>query len=281
MSHDFCVPPPPAVGSYPSDAINGASQPRRIFLTFEAKFPAPASEPLSKVLSGVTDGMASPSAEKGGSRVPGFTLRIRSLVRPLSRLLPVYDRELPPANSPSFVCEYQVHGYLTLRKPGVHKHSARCCHQRHHHILCYAHGSTSIMGRSWETVPLLVLVLSTWWIRCLALSVDGLATRQDLSSILDGLELEGGKEVMRRADPSLAGYLGVFFLGADPYVYFYLSNGNNPLSLKALNRGAPVMKPTKGTGGVRDPTIVPGGGKEAGKKWYIIGTDLHIGKVPN
>lgn len=135
------------------------------------------------------------------------------------------------------------------------------------------------MARSWGTVPFLVLVLSTWWIRCLALSVDGLATRQDLSSILDGLKLENGKEVMRRADPSLAGYLGVFFLGADPYVYFYLSNGNNPLSLKALNRGAPVMKPTKGTGGVRDPTIVPGGGKEAGKKWYIVGTDLHIGKV--
>ena len=39
------------------------------------------------------------------------------------------------------------------------------------------------------------------------------------------------------------------------------------------------MKPTKGTGGVRDPTIVPGGGKEAGKKWYIVGTDLNIGKV--
>lgn len=135
------------------------------------------------------------------------------------------------------------------------------------------------MGHSWGTVPFLVLVLSTLWIRCLALSVNGLATRQDLTSILDGLKQEDGKEIMRRADPSLAGYLGVFFLGADPYVYFYLSNGNSPLSLKALNRGAPVMKPTKGTGGVRDPTIVPGGGKEAGKKWYIVGTDLHIGKV--
>lgn len=84
---------------------------------------------------------------------------------------------------------------------------------------------------------------------------------------------------VRRADPSLAGYLGVFFLGADPYVYFYLSNGNDPLSFRPLNQGSPVLRPTMGTGGVRDPTIIPGGGDEAGKKWYIIGTDLDIGKV--
>lgn len=86
-------------------------------------------------------------------------------------------------------------------------------------------------------------------------------------------------QVAARADPNLAGYLGVFFLGADPYVYFYLSNGNNPVSFKALNGGSPIIRPTKGTGGVRDPTIIPGGGSEAGKKWYIIGTDLDIGKV--
>lgn len=88
-----------------------------------------------------------------------------------------------------------------------------------------------------------------------------------------------GIPVESRADPSLVGYLGAFFLGADPYVYFYLSNGNNPVSFKALNRGQPVIRPTKGTGGVRDPAIVSGGGAEAGKKWYIVGTDLNIGKV--
>ncbi|KAJ9151301.1 Glycoside hydrolase family 43 protein [Pleurostoma richardsiae] len=82
-----------------------------------------------------------------------------------------------------------------------------------------------------------------------------------------------------RADPSLTGYLGAFFLGADPYVYFYLSNGNNPVSFTALNDGSPIMKPTKGTGGVRDPAIVSGGGAEAGKKWYIVGTDLDISKT--
>lgn len=88
-----------------------------------------------------------------------------------------------------------------------------------------------------------------------------------------------GNEVAKRADPSLVGYLGAFFLGADPYVYFYLSDHNNPTSFKALNKGSPVIKPTKGTGGVRDPALVRGGGDEAGKKWYIVGTDLDIGKV--
>jgi hypothetical protein len=102
------------------------------------------------------------------------------------------------------------------------------------------------------------------------------------SCFVSGLAIdlaEYSSQVTRRADPNLAGYLGVFFLGADPYVYFYLSNGNDPLSFRALNRGSPVIRPTKGTGGVRDPTIITGGGSEAGKKWYIIGTDLNIGKV--
>ncbi|KAH7071433.1 arabinosidase [Paraphoma chrysanthemicola] len=82
-----------------------------------------------------------------------------------------------------------------------------------------------------------------------------------------------------RADPSLAGYLGVFFLGDKPSVYFYLSNGNNPNSMVVMNKGAPVINPTKGTVGVRDPSIIPGSGGEAGKKWYIIGTDLDIAKT--
>lgn len=71
-----------------------------------------------------------------------------------------------------------------------------------------------------------------------------------------------------RADPSLTGYLGVFFLGDKPSVYFYLSNGNNALSIKAINKAQPVITPTKGTKGVRDPSIIAGGGADAGKKWY-------------
>jgi len=85
--------------------------------------------------------------------------------------------------------------------------------------------------------------------------------------------------IARRADPSLTGYLGVFFLGDKPSVYFYTSNGNNALNMKALNKGNPVINPTKGTKGVRDPSIIAGGGAETGKKWYIIGTDLDISKT--
>ncbi|KAF2021169.1 glycoside hydrolase family 43 protein [Aaosphaeria arxii CBS 175.79] len=87
------------------------------------------------------------------------------------------------------------------------------------------------------------------------------------------------RSVHQRADPSLTGYLGAFFLGDKPSVYFYTSNGNNANSFKALNKGQPVINPTKGTKGVRDPSLIAGGGREASKKWYIIGTDLEIGKT--
>ncbi len=78
---------------------------------------------------------------------------------------------------------------------------------------------------------------------------------------------------------TLAGYLGVFFLGDAPNIYFYLSDGANPIAFKALNKGNPILKPTLGTKGVRDPSIISGNGTEEGKKWYIIGTDLDIAKV--
>ncbi|RDL41454.1 uncharacterized protein BP5553_01433 [Venustampulla echinocandica] len=86
-------------------------------------------------------------------------------------------------------------------------------------------------------------------------------------------------EIAQRADSSLVGYLGIFFLGNAPNIYFYLSNGNNALSFKGLNKGQPILKPSSGTGGVRDPSIISGAGAEAGKKWYIIGTNLDIGKT--
>jgi hypothetical protein len=83
--------------------------------------------------------------------------------------------------------------------------------------------------------------------------------------------------VTRRADPSLTSYLGAFFLGDKPSVYFYQSNGNNGLSFKALNKGQPVINPTKGTQGVRDPSLIAGGGDESGRKWYIIGMNIEKG----
>ncbi|ROV90149.1 hypothetical protein VSDG_08795 [Cytospora chrysosperma] len=88
-----------------------------------------------------------------------------------------------------------------------------------------------------------------------------------------------GVPLPRRADTSLTGYLGAFFLGDEPDVYFYLSEGNDAVSFTALNGGSPVIVPTVGTGGVRDPAIVTGGGDEAGQKWYIVGTDLDISKT--
>jgi hypothetical protein len=103
----------------------------------------------------------------------------------------------------------------------------------------------------------------------LALLGSTQAVPNDLSSLA----------VTRRADPSLTSYLGAFFLGDKPSVYFYQSNGNNGLSFRALNKGQPVINPTKGTQGVRDPSLIAGGGAESGQKWYIIGTDLHIGKT--
>ncbi|KAG9232276.1 glycosyl hydrolase [Amylocarpus encephaloides] len=92
-------------------------------------------------------------------------------------------------------------------------------------------------------------------------------------------ELAATTEITTRADSSLVGYLGVFFLGNAPDIYFYLSNGNNALSFKALNKGNAILNPSLGTGGVRDPSIIAGAGAEAGKKWYIIGTDLNIAKT--
>lgn len=83
----------------------------------------------------------------------------------------------------------------------------------------------------------------------------------------------------KRADSSLTGYLGAFFLGDEPDVYFYLSQDNSAISFSALNGGKPILVPTVGTGGVRDPAIVSGGGNEAGQKWYIVGTDLDISKT--
>ncbi|KAJ4331666.1 hypothetical protein N0V95_009843 [Ascochyta clinopodiicola] len=76
------------------------------------------------------------------------------------------------------------------------------------------------------------------------------------------------------ANASLTGYLGVFFLGDAPNVYFYQSTGNNAASMNPLNNGDPVIVPTLGTKGVRDPSIIT---TPSDPKYYIIGTDLDIG----
>jgi hypothetical protein len=78
------------------------------------------------------------------------------------------------------------------------------------------------------------------------------------------------------ANTSLTGYLGVFFLGDAPNVYFYQSSGNNAVSMNPLNSGNPVIVPTLGTKGVRDPSIIT---SRTDNKYYIIGTDLDIAKT--
>lgn len=115
----------------------------------------------------------------------------------------------------------------------------------------------------------------------LVLSLLLLAVVSASAVALQSLDLrEHGLTVSRRASNGpLSGYLGAFFLGDVPSVYLYLSNANDAVSIRALNKGSPVIKPTKGTGGVRDPAIVRGGGADEGRRWFIVGTDLNIGKV--
>ncbi|KAF7535634.1 hypothetical protein G7054_g5243 [Neopestalotiopsis clavispora] len=81
----------------------------------------------------------------------------------------------------------------------------------------------------------------------------------------------------RRGYPSV-GYLGAFFHGHDPFVYLYTSFNSDPTNFTVLNGGDPVIVPTLGTGGVRDPTIVRGRGAYLGSYW-MLGTDLDISKT--
>jgi len=45
------------------------------------------------------------------------------------------------------------------------------------------------------------------------------------------------KDIITRADSSLVGYLGVYFLGDALNGYFYQSNSNNAILFKSLNGG--------------------------------------------
>jgi hypothetical protein len=73
--------------------------------------------------------------------------------------------------------------------------------------------------------------------------------------------------------------IGVFFLGDAPNAFFYLSGSSNPLVFKALNKGSPILQPTCGTKGVRDPSVISETEQKMERKWHIISTDLDIGKT--
>jgi hypothetical protein len=79
------------------------------------------------------------------------------------------------------------------------------------------------------------------------------------------------------AEPQYAGYLFSYFTGEGTAngekIYFALSNGNDPLHWRELNRGNPVLTPTLGTKGLRDPFIIR---SPQGDKFYQIATDLRM-----
>jgi hypothetical protein len=71
------------------------------------------------------------------------------------------------------------------------------------------------------------------------------------------------------------GYLFVHHVedpdGHGEQVFFSLSDGDDPRFWRRLNGGAPVLRPTLGTGGVRDPFLVRGDGE-----FFVLATDLRI-----
>ncbi|KAE8152587.1 hypothetical protein BDV25DRAFT_150894 [Aspergillus avenaceus] len=75
-----------------------------------------------------------------------------------------------------------------------------------------------------------------------------------------------------------AGYLSVYWTTEDESVFFALSENDDPLDFSPVNGGRAVATPTIGTGAVRDTSIIAGQGESEGKYW-IIGTDLNIGKT--
>ncbi|CAO1616525.1 unnamed protein product [Parajaminaea phylloscopi] len=111
-----------------------------------------------------------------------------------------------------------------------------------------------------------------------ALVVLALATfALSLPTTLSPRQLQAGK-------PGYVGYLFVHFYDdykspgdystypAGEQVFGHLSKGNDPLSYKPLNRGAPLLTSTVGTKGVRDFYLTS---KPDESKHYIIATDLN------
>lgn len=74
-----------------------------------------------------------------------------------------------------------------------------------------------------------------------------------------------------------AGYLFTYFIGEESpqgeQIYFALSHGNDPLRWQELNGGAPVLRSSVGTSGVRDPFIIR---SPDGTRFYLIATDLKV-----
>ncbi|WP_432561802.1 glycoside hydrolase family 43 protein [Kineococcus sp. SYSU DK003] len=59
--------------------------------------------------------------------------------------------------------------------------------------------------------------------------------------------------------------------GHGEQVFFSLSEGDDPLFWRRANGGRPVLEPTLGTTGIRDPFVVRGNGE-----FFVVATDLRI-----
>ncbi|KAF5648633.1 Arabinanase levansucrase invertase [Fusarium sp. NRRL 52700] len=91
------------------------------------------------------------------------------------------------------------------------------------------------------------------------------------SAIPTGLQ-DAKREISCNSDYD--GYAFLYFSNRDENIYLATSNGNDALSFTELNNGKPILKSTKGDGGVRDPFVLR---SHDGDKFYILATDLCIG----
>ncbi|KAI8962615.1 glycoside hydrolase family 43 protein [Daldinia sp. FL1419] len=79
--------------------------------------------------------------------------------------------------------------------------------------------------------------------------------------------------VTPRQTSNYVGYLISTFSDANPKVQFHLSNGNNALSFKFLNKGKAVLASTVGTKAVRDIFLAT---NSARSEYHLLATDLDV-----
>ena len=92
-----------------------------------------------------------------------------------------------------------------------------------------------------------------------------------------GVAATGGSGGVGEPHADYTGYLFVYFTGESTadgeQIYMALSNGNSALSWQALGGGAPVLRSSQGSRGVRDPFIIRA---PSGEGFYLIATDLKM-----
>ena len=77
---------------------------------------------------------------------------------------------------------------------------------------------------------------------------------------------------------SAAGYFSVTFIGDQPSIFAHVADAGSESTFTNLNGGNPILVPTQGQKGVRDPYLVK---SPAGDQFWIIGTELNIGALNN